>query len=131
MQSENSIPPNLSMTTSQLRVKLALEAIQHSLAVRIDVQRIAEQLRVSRRQLERDFRRWLGVGLFEYARRRRFELAAEALRAGTPILQVAMTYGYADQSHLTHTTRRMMGCTPGVLRATRQADEMQALVAAA
>jgi AraC-like DNA-binding protein len=123
MQSPTPSHPKPTSTSSQRRVDLALESIQRSLSGSLDVERIAEQLGVSRRQLERDFRRSLGLGLFEYARRRRFELAAEALRAGTPILQVAMAYGYADQSHLTHTMRRMIGCTPGVLRAGARVGE--------
>lgn len=125
MQSQILSHPKLHTTTSQRRVILALESIQRSLSGGIDVERIAEQLGVSRRQLERDFRRSVGQGLFEYARRRRFELAVEALRAGKPILEVAMAYGYADQSHLTHTMRKLIGCTPGVLRADAQAAEAE------
>ncbi len=46
--------------------------------------------------------------------------AAELLRKGTPILDVAYNLGYADQPHLTRSLKRFIGQTPGeIVRVNR------------
>jgi methylphosphotriester-DNA--protein-cysteine methyltransferase len=46
--------------------------------------------------------------------------AAERLRRGEPILDVAHDMGYADQAHLTRDLKRLTGYTPG---RTKERDE--------
>jgi AraC-like DNA-binding protein len=41
--------------------------------------------------------------------------AAQLLQQGTPILDAAFQLGYADQSHLTHSLKRLVGQTPAQL----------------
>lgn len=76
---------------------------------------IAARLGVTRRQLERDFRRWLGVSPAHYARLARFQAAAMAIADGGRLIEAALDHGFADQSHLTRTFRELGAVTPGQL----------------
>jgi AraC family transcriptional regulator len=63
------------------------------------------------------FRRFLGCSVGEYARRRRFEHARHKLAdLEVPLSEVAAEAGFADQSHLTRTFKRLAGMTPNQYR---------------
>jgi transcriptional regulator GlxA family with amidase domain len=80
------------------------------------VDELARQHRVSRRQLERDFQRCLGVAPGSYARLVRFQRAARAIADGMPLAHVAAEQGYADQAHMTRAFGDIAGVTPRHLR---------------
>lgn len=80
------------------------------------VDELARQHALSRRQLERDFRRWLGVAPGAYARLVRFQRAAGAVADGVPLAHVAADQGYADQAHMTRAFRETAGVTPRQVR---------------
>jgi AraC-like DNA-binding protein len=92
---------------------------------------LARQLGVTQRQLERDFRRWLGVSPALYARVVRFQRAAALVCAGGRFLDAVFEHGYADQSHLNRSFKALSGLTPGELAALasppHRADERAAL----
>lgn len=77
----------------------------------------------SRRQLERDFRRWLGVSPNAYTRLARFQRAAAALGGGAALADVAAASGFADQAHMTRVFRETAGLTPGRLRSAAGSAE--------
>ena len=82
------------------------------------VPRIGQLVRdmgVSERQLERLFRRQVGMGLKRYARLMRFRavLAQVHGQARVDWTAVALDGGYCDQAHLAHEFRRFAGITPG------------------
>lgn len=78
----------------------------------VDAQALAHLEGVTRRQLERDFRRCLGLSPGAYARVARFQRAAAAVSAGASIADTAALLGYADQAHLTRSFTRYSGLTP-------------------
>ncbi len=78
---------------------------------------------VSRRQLERDFRRWLGVAPTAYARLARFQRAATAVAEGSSLAHAAADHGYADQAHMTRAFRDIAGLTPGHIRQSMRASD--------
>jgi AraC-like DNA-binding protein len=82
----------------------------------LSVDELASQHCVSRRQLERDFRHWLGVAPAGYARLVRFQRAACAIAEGMPLAHVAAEQGYADQAHMTRVFSETAGVTPRQLR---------------
>lgn len=72
---------------------------------------------VGLRQLERDFKRCLGLAPSGCARLVQVQRAAAALLGGASLAQAATGCGFADQPHMTRAFRRIAGVTPGALRA--------------
>src|SRR5438034_8794997 len=69
------------------------------------------------RSLARAFRWHYGCTVGEYIRQRRVEFACHRLTGPDDRLSViAFDAGFADQSHLTNTFRRLVGMTPGAFR---------------
>lgn len=67
----------------------------------------------SHRHVASRFREQVGLAPKAAASVVRFEHAARAVSSGhDPLADVAATYGYADQSHLTREFVRLAGCTP-------------------
>lgn len=106
------------------------EFIEHSAAVNkesIDLvhqlttnnasfQSVARQAGVSTRTLQRQFKK-LKLPRPEYWRLlSRARLAASALPCRAPLAEIAITYGYSDQSHMTRDFTRWFGVTPAQLR---------------
>jgi AraC family transcriptional regulator len=67
--------------------------------------------------LSRVFRRWKGQGIGEYVHRLRIRAACEQmLRLDTPIADIGLATGFADQSHFTRSFRRLTGMSPTQFR---------------
>jgi AraC-like DNA-binding protein len=80
---------------------------------RIPVDRLAVQVGVSRRRLERMFRSQVGLSPKTFSRIVRFHRFLGELRAGDPgLASAAVRCGYSDQSHLTRDFRSFTGTTP-------------------
>lgn len=67
--------------------------------------------------LARAFRRHYGLSPGQLQRRAQLNRAAQLLRDGLPIAQVAIRLGFADQSHFTRLFRAEYRCTPAAWRA--------------
>ena len=79
---------------------------------------IAASVGVHPAHLARSFRRCYGSTVGEYQRRLRVEYASRQLtETRTSILSIALTAGFADQSHFSRTFRNHTGLTPGKFRA--------------
>jgi AraC family transcriptional regulator len=67
--------------------------------------------------LARAFRRSFGCTVGEYLRRLRIERATEQLAGGdTPLAEIALAAGFADQSHFSNVFRRRTGMSPSAFR---------------
>jgi AraC family transcriptional regulator len=83
--------------------------------LRID--EVARAARVHPVHLARVFRRVYGRTPGDFVRHHRLERAASLLReTRRPISEVALSSGFADQSHLSHAFKRRFGVTPGAYR---------------
>ncbi len=82
--------------------------------------RLADDLGIGRRRLERELRREVGLSPGAVARIARFQRALRQLAGRAPLARAAVTSGYADQPHLTREVRAMAGLTPAQLRAIVQ-----------
>ena len=91
---------------------------------RVSVERVADRMRVSLRQLHRAVRHEAAISLKAYARITRLNAAmAAADRAAQPgWAQVAADSGFCDQSHLVRECRALAGLTPGRLHRERRAE---------
>lgn len=74
---------------------------------------LSQEVGVSREHLARVFRRETGLTVGQYVRLRRILEAADHLRSRhADLSEVALRFGYADQSHFTREFRRHLGTTP-------------------
>lgn len=89
--------------------------IDRNLDADLSLDRLAAVVHKSRFHFARLFKSATGLTPHQYVVRRRVARAAELLRDGGVIAQVAAAVGFASQSHLAHHVRRAFGCTPGEL----------------
>ena len=94
-------------------VQQALRALESSGGA-LRVEELAAQFSVSRQHLAAQFREHVGLSPKLFARICRFRQATAAIRT-TPTpdwAQLALDYGYFDQSHLIHDFQELAGNTP-------------------
>jgi AraC family transcriptional regulator len=93
------------------------QLLHDCLAQNLSLEEIAAVAGVSADHLARSFRRCHGCTIGEHVRRLRVEFACRRLAVSeTPLAQVALDAGFADQSHLTKVFKRYMGVTPAAFR---------------
>lgn len=77
---------------------------------------LASAAKVHPVHLARAFRRCYGRTVGDLIRERRVDFAKSRIGAGCSLSDVALEAGFADQSHLTRTFRRLTGMTPAEFR---------------
>ena len=81
---------------------------------------VAREVAVHPAHLARVFKGQFGISVGSYVRRLRLDWAAVELeRSDTSLAGVALTAGFADQSHFTRAFKRQLGITPSAFRASR------------
>ena len=68
---------------------------------------------VSARHLERQFQDDVGLSPKTLARIVRLQQALRRVRAGLPLMEVALACGYYDQAHMTRDFRQLAAMSPG------------------
>ncbi|WP_076999378.1 helix-turn-helix domain-containing protein [Variovorax sp. KK3] len=111
---EDRIGERRSLDGQAGRVASAAMGLLEAPGLAVDT--LARTHRVSRRQLERDFRRWLGMAPAAFARLVRLQRAACSIAEGLPLAEVAAAHGYADQAHMTRAFADGAGVTPRQVR---------------
>jgi len=114
-----------SSSTAHLQdwdVHRAAQFIREHASEPLSVPEVAERLQVSRRWLERHFRRVLGHAPHEELRRARFELARKYLiETDWPLAKVARAAGLTSAAYLVAVFQRQVGKTPMEFRQQFQA----------
>lgn len=94
----------------------ALRAARAAMRLRAEpraaLQAVADEQHVSRRQLERDFERWLGVSPRHLSQVARLQGVAREVHRGATLADAAAGLGFADQSHMNRVVRQLTGLTP-------------------
>jgi len=99
----------------------ATELLGETLPESLTVRRIAAVVGVHPVHLARVFCRHHGCSIGEYARNWRVEVASRQLaRSARPIVEIAASTGFADQSHLCRTFKALGGLAPKEFRAVFQ-----------
>ncbi len=92
--------------------------IHQHLGESISLDDLASEIGLSRFHFARRFRASTGTPPHEFLLRQRVERARTLLeRTDSPLLDVACTCGFADQSHMTREFKKRVGTTPGRYRA--------------
>jgi len=76
------------------------------------VETLAAEQHVSRRQLERDFRQWIGTSPRHLSQVARVQAVSRKAQAGATLADIAADVGFADQAHMSRVVRRLTGLTP-------------------
>ena len=92
------------------------DAIEHDLTAPLDLRQLAALAGVTRFQVIRDVKRMTGLTPGGYLRNRRLRHAAHLLRQGAAAAEAAATAGFADQSHLSRTFKRIHGISPSTFQ---------------
>jgi AraC-like DNA-binding protein len=109
----------LGLTSRQLRH--ALEYIEASLGENLSLADIARACAASVSSLARGFRTTLGVSPHRWVLNRRIALAQRLIYEGaTPLSEISVCCGFADQSHLTRVFTRHVGSSPTAWRRDAQ-----------
>jgi AraC family transcriptional regulator len=104
----------------QRDLKRVLSYIREQLGAELTVAAIAEVAGVSPSYLNLRFKQSMGTSVHQYVLRKRVERAAELLaRTQLSVCDIALQSGFANQSHMALRMRRVIGVTPGRLRAGR------------
>jgi AraC family transcriptional regulator len=99
------------------QVNRAKEMFCANLDGSVSLKEVARQCHLSVSHFSRAFRRSMGVPPHSWLLRHRIEVAKERLRdPRSSVLEVALTCGFADQSHLTRVFTRMVGLSPAAWR---------------
>ena len=94
-----------------------VDKITAEYAERLTLDELSGEAGVHPVHLSRVFRRWMGQGIGEYVHRLRIRAACEQmLRPETPIADIGLSTGFADQSHFTRSFRRLTGMSPARFR---------------
>ena len=105
-------PPNTLPVRDQ-RVRRAMLLMEQNLSSPLDAGQLAVEVAVSKRQLERLFRRDLGVGMQQFGRDMRLSYAVWLMtHASSRISDIAAHCGFADAAHFSRTFRAAFGDSP-------------------
>jgi transcriptional regulator GlxA family with amidase domain len=99
------------------QAKRALAYIEDNLGSKIEIREIANLVALSKSHFSRTFRHSLGSSPMAYVSMRRVERAKLMMTSTRERLtDIALTCGFADQSHLNRYFRRIVGMSPGLWR---------------
>jgi AraC family transcriptional regulator len=97
--------------------------IEAHLGTKLTIEGLAAMIGLSRSHFSRAFRSTLGMSPMAYVAVRRIERAKKMMTTSTESLaDVALSCGFADQSHLNRQFRRVVGATPGQWRRAAERD---------
>jgi AraC family transcriptional regulator len=104
------------------QVRRAKEILSSNLDGRLPLTEVARECGLSASHFARAFRRSVGSAPHQWLLMHRVEVAKQKLRDGRLSLrEIALSCGFADQSHLTQVFTRIIGTSPGTWR--RALDE--------
>lgn len=102
---------------SRWLAKRALAYMEEHLGSKIEVGRVAEHLSLSESHFSRAFKLSMGSSPMAYVSIRRVERAQLLMTStGQQLTEIALTCGFADQSHFNRCFRRRIGISPGKWR---------------
>ncbi len=105
------------LTARDPTVRKALLRMQQTIANPETIEKLAQDLGIGRRQLERRFRSDLGLSPSRAELRLRLDAARRLLETtARSVTQIAHTTGFCDASHLINTFRAELGLTPAEYR---------------
>lgn len=107
--------------TGEMRVRKAMLLLERSLDKPLSTSFVARQAGLGIRQLERLFRREIGIGPSAYGLQLRLQRARELLQSGVDtVYDVALQCGFVNHSHFARRFRATFGLAPAAWRRQHQ-----------
>lgn len=106
-------------------VKLAKDFIESHFSEDISISRLARLSSLSAFYFARAFERETGLPPHAYLESVRIRKVRGLLDQGQTLVSAALSAGFADQSHLTHRFKRILGITPGQCVRERKIQQAQ------
>ncbi|MDH2406554.1 GlxA family transcriptional regulator [Bradyrhizobium sp. SSUT18] len=120
-------PPGVGPVADE-RVKRAMLLIEQNLSTPPKVEEIAAKIGLSKRQLERLFRKIAGKSIQEFSRGLRTYYGLWLLANSTKsITEIAFEAGFSDPSHFNRLFRATFGCSPSAMR-SEGADAIRTII---
>jgi len=105
--------PPVALTAKNPRVARAISILEQNLSDPPTIETLADQVHISRRQLERGFREELDMSFGDFSRRLRLDHGLWlVLTTNRSILEVTVECGFTGQSHFATLFRRAYGLSP-------------------
>ena len=99
------------------QVKRACERLESDLGGKLTLQEVAAELGLSVSHVSRAFRSSVGLPPHQWLLRQRVSAAKQLMTVrGLPLAEVAISAGFANQSHFTRVFSAVVGVSPGVWR---------------
>jgi AraC family transcriptional regulator len=113
-------PPLIQGGLAPWQERRAKEILSANLDGRVMLREVARECGLSASHFSRAFHRTVGSAPHHWLLTHRIEVAKQKLRdRRLPLSEVALTCGFADQSHLTRVFTRLVGVSPGAWRRVR------------
>lgn len=110
------------------QAELALQLLLSDTSCGFSVAALARRCGLSRSYFIRAFKVSMGLPPHHWLMRRRIERAQDMLvRTNESIAEIAVSCGFADQSHLTRVFRALVGASPAAWRRQRRVSTVQAM----
>jgi AraC family transcriptional regulator len=120
LRRSRAVPPLAGVGLAPRRRQRVLDYIDTHLDGDLSLAALGRVAGLGASQLTASFRRSFGVSIRQYVIQRRVEHAKALLLHGDlPLAAVALEAGFAHQSHLARSMRRVLGVTPREVRAAR------------
>ena len=102
---------------TQAQQRRALDFIEAHLALDFELTDLAKAAGVSAYHFIRCFKDSFGVSPYQFAMKRRLDRVVELVRTtNLSLVEIALSCGFSDQSHMTRALKKGLGVTPGVIR---------------
>lgn len=98
-------------------VRRAKDFLSENFDQPIRLENVAHACGVTGFHLTRTFKKHTGLALHAWLVQYRVERARAMMMGGEPVVWTALACGFSDQSHMTRWFRRLLGLTPGDVRA--------------
>jgi AraC family transcriptional regulator len=113
-------PPQFRGGLSSLQMRRATGLLEAHLDGRIALQQVAEACELSVSHFARAFKRTFRKPPYRWLIERRVDMARDLMKnSNLPIAEIAVQCGFADQSALNRSFKRIHGVTPGIWRRGR------------
>ncbi len=96
------------------KINALLRYINENITEKLTLDLLAHRFYISKYYLSRQFKRYTGMGIYQYIMKKRLTISRDLMLAGSSVTQACMDCGFNDYSNYLKAFKREFGCNPGV-----------------